>query len=306
MDLLENNGSVHLTSPGIRASDFPEISGNCDYISFNSLGQYLRYRQWTKNLNCGLRINPGLSFVNDERFDPCRKYSKLGVPFEELDAIRDDRKLLKDITGLHIHTNSGSDCYGELEQTIGRLHEQYADMLPQMRWLNLGGGYLLNDPAQFNVLCRVASQLHKQYGLKIFFEPGKAVVGNAGYLVSGVIDLFSSDGKMIAVIDTTVNHLPEVFEYQYRPVVLQDIDNGKHEYRIVGSSCLSGDMFGDYQFDRKLEIGSRIIIANVGAYMLVKANMFNGINLPDIYRLNKDGHLKPVKKYNYSDFRSRL
>ena len=125
-------------------------------------------------------------------------------------------------------------------------------------------------------------------------------------MVASVIDLFTSNGRKIAVVDTTVNHLPEVFEYQYSPQVLQDIPDGRYEYRVVGASCLSGDLFGDYRFDKELETGSRIIFSNVGAYMLVKANMFNGINLPAIYALGRTGEIKQELKFEYKNYRNRL
>ncbi|MEJ2095372.1 MAG: carboxynorspermidine decarboxylase, partial [Gammaproteobacteria bacterium] len=104
----------------------------------------------------------------------------------------------------------------------------------------------------------------------------------------------------------SVNHLPEIFEYQYRPTVLQESTQGKHGYRLAGASCLSGDLFGDYYFDHELTIGSRVIIANVGAYMLVKASMFNGINLPAVYSLDVSGRLRSRKVYEYSHYRERL
>ena len=305
-EVLGNNGSIHLTSPGIRTDEMQEISNTCNYISFNSLSQFLHNRQWTKKLHCGVRINPGLSFVKDERYDPCRKFSKLGIPISELDAVFTNHDLLKEISGLHVHSNCESENYGELEQTINKLIYQHGELLTQMRWLNLGGGYLLKDWDQLDVLCQLVKRLRQRYGLKVYFEPGKSIVDGAGYLVASVIDIFTSNGRKIAVVDTTINHLPEVFEYQYCPHVLQDIPDGKHEYRVVGASCLSGDLFGDYHFDKELQTGSRIIFSNVGAYMLVKANMFNGINLPCIYRLDRAGNLQQVKKYDYTDFRSRL
>lgn len=305
-EILGNNGSIHLTSPGLRTSEMQEISNTCNYISFNSLNQFLHNRQWTKKVRCGVRINPGLSFVRDERYDPCRKFSKLGVSVTELDAIYDNHDFPEEISGLHVHSNCGSENYGELEQTIGKLIHQHGELLTKMQWINLGGGYLLKDQDQLNILSRLVKRLRQQYGLEVYFEPGKAIVDGAGYLVASVIDIFTSNGRKIAVVDTTVNHLPEVFEYQYCPHVLQDIPDGKHEYRIVGASCLSGDLFGDYCFDKELQTGSRIIFSNVGAYMLVKANMFNGINLPCIYRLDQAGHLQQIKKYDYTDFRSRL
>lgn len=305
-EVLGSHGSIHITSPGIRMDDLPEISGTCNYLSFNSLNQFLQNRQWTKKINCGLRVNPDLSFAGDERYDPCCKFSKLGVPLEELESVYINNDFMKEISGIHIHTNCESEDYDELVQTIDKMVEQQSGFLEQMQWLNLGGGYLLNDPDQLHVLCNLVQKLQHLYGLDIYFEPGKAIVDNAGYLVASVIDLFVSNNRKIAVVDTTINHLPEVFEYQYQPQVLQDVPGGRHEYRVVGSSCLSGDLFGDYCFDKELELGSRIIFSGVGAYMMVKANMFNGINLPSIYRLDRTGQIRQVKSYEYRDYRSRL
>ena len=305
-EVLGDHGSIHLTSPGVRTDDMPEISDTCNYLSFNSLNQFLQNRQWTKKIHCGLRVNPELSFAGDKRFDPCCKFSKLGVPLTKLESFCTNSDFMKEISGIHIHTNCESENYNELGQTIDKLVEHQSGFLEQMQWLNLGGGYLLNDPDQLHVLCNLVKKIRHRYGLDIYFEPGKAIIDNAGYLVASVIDLFVSDDRRVAVVDTTINHLPEVFEYQYRPQILQDTTGGRHEYRIVGSSCLSGDLFGNYCFDKPLELGSRIIFADVGAYMMVKANMFNGINLPSVYRLDSTGCLRQVKSYEYSDYRSRL
>ena len=110
-----------------------------------------------------------------------------------------------------------------------------------------------------------------------------------GYLVSEVLDLFQSDGKGVAVLDTTVNHMPEVFEYQYRPEVLGHSDAGSQEYVLAGISCLAGDVFGEYRFDEPLRVGSRVVFTDVGAYTIVKASTFNGIPLPTVYELRDDG-----------------
>jgi len=207
---------------------------------------------------------------------------------------------------LHIHNNCEARDYRSLEQTIGHLREHLPHWLENLQWLNLGGGYMVENRSQLDVLAGVAAALKQEFGLEVFFEPGKGIVGSAGYLVASVIDLFDSGGKQIAVLDTTVNHLPEIFEYQYRPVILNDSPVGRYSYRLAGASCLSGDLFGDYVFDRPLETGSRIIIANMGAYMLVKASMFNGINLPRIYALHEDSELELVKEYTYAHYRDRL
>ncbi len=174
-----------------------------------------------------------------------------------------------------------------------------------MEWINLGGGYFIDDEEQLRELESIIKNVKDKYSLDVFIEPGKGLVGSAGFLVTSVVDLFESNGKQIAVLDTTVNHLPEVFEYQYRPHILQENPDGQYEYRLAGCSCLSGDLFGDYRFDQALEIGSRIIFKNVGAYMLVKANMFNGINLPAVNILKPDEGLELQKEFSYTDFREK-
>src|SRR5262249_52464907 len=120
-----------------------------------------------------------------------------------------------------------------------------------------------------------------------------------------VIDLFRSGGKAIAILDTTINHWPEIFEYQFEPDVLGDDEDGEHVHLLAGSSCLAGDVLGEYGFSEPLRIGSRVVLPNVGAYSQVKAHMFNGINLPAVYSLTGDGDLVLRRRYTYDDFTSR-
>ena len=299
--IADKKGSIHITSPGLREDDVKSVADYADYISFNSMSQWQKYKYLVKaKLNCGLRLNPEKSFARDERYDPCRKYSKLGVPVSQV-----ANENLQGIQGIHLHNNCESNDYTELKQTLEHACELLGPEIENMQWLNLGGGYFIDDAEQLNELEKIIKDLKDKYTLNVFIEPGKGIVGSAGFLVASVVDIFESDGKQIAVLDTTVNHLPEVFEYQYRPHILQEDPDGKYEYRLAGCSCLSGDLFGDYCFQQALEIGSRVTFKNVGAYMLVKANMFNGINLPTVNILKPDETLVMEKEFSYSDFRKK-
>ena len=300
-DSSGKQGTIHITSPGLREDDVKALVDFADYISFNSMGQWQRYKDHVnRKLNCGLRINPGISFVKDERYDPCRKYSKLGVPASTLVNIN-----LDGIQGIHLHNNCESNDYSELQQTVDHVCTFFGSELDRMQWLNLGGGYFLDDEKQLHGFETIIKDLKNKYALDIFIEPGKGIVGSAGFLVSSVVDMFESDGKQIAILDTTVNHLPEVFEYQYKPEIVQEDPEGNFEYRLAGCSCLSGDLFGDYRFEQTLKIGSRVIFKNVGAYMFVKANMFNGINLPTLNILKIDEELLMEREFFYTDFREK-
>ncbi|NIN35214.1 MAG: carboxynorspermidine decarboxylase [Gammaproteobacteria bacterium] len=302
-EILKDSTRIHLTSPGIRPADGKVIADHCGYVSFNSLSQWQQFAPVFKKLSFGLRVNPGVSYALDVRFDPCRPASKLGVA---LAAITDSDQLPAQLHGLHIHNNCESRDLEQLVVSVEKLMGTNPLLLQRLNWINFGGGYLFERYSDLDPLVGLSRTLKEKYKLDLFFEPGKGIVGSAGYVVASVIDMFRADDKTIAVLDTSVNHLPEIFEYQYRPMLLQESTQGKHGYRLAGASCLSGDLFGDYFFDHELKIGSRIVIANVGAYMLVKASMFNGINLPAVYSLDASGRLHPRKVYDYSHYRERL
>jgi carboxynorspermidine decarboxylase len=75
---------VHVTSPGLRERDCAELGRHCDAISFNSLSQSARVGGYFGHMRTSLRVNPQISQIDDERYDPCRKHSKLGEPASNL------------------------------------------------------------------------------------------------------------------------------------------------------------------------------------------------------------------------------
>jgi carboxynorspermidine decarboxylase len=95
-----------------------------------------------------------------------------------------------------------------------------------------------------------------------------------------------------------------VFEYQKPPLLHEHDPQGQYGAILAGCTCLAGDVFGEYRFSKPVAIGDRLIFKNLGAYSLVKANRFNGYNLPDIYMFNSAG-LKKVKNYHYADYRQQ-
>jgi carboxynorspermidine decarboxylase len=305
--VLAKKGTVHLTTPGIQPFELDELRRLCNLVAFNSLPQF---RRFAPRLNApdqvGLRINPQLSVVNDLRYDPCRLHSKLGVTLDRLaKKWKQHPRRFDRLSGLLFHTNCDSMSFEPLCHTVRRLERKLGAILSHISWINLGGGYLFGLGSQSEVLGELVYRLQSRYGLVVYIEPGAALVRNAGYLITTVVDLFRQGGKSIAVLDTTVNHMPEVFEYQFKPDILGADDNADHEYQLVGSSCLAGDVFGTYGFRQRLRVGSRVVLTNFGAYTMVKAHMFNGINLPSIYSVTPSGTLILKRRFTYDDFLSR-
>lgn len=292
---LGDSGNLHLCTVAVPPQHADELADICDYVTFNSLSQL---DHWTPafagRASIGLRVNPGHSFLDDHRYDPCRLHTKLGVSLDDLAASTDRISPMTD--GLHIHSNCDSTDLGELLETVQVLDSRLGHVLSQVKWVNLGGGYLFDQGADIGPLKEAVSLIRDRYDAEVIIEPGAAFVRDSGYIVASVLDLFNSDGKQIAVLDTTVNHMPEVFEYQFRPDVVGHSDTSPHEYVLAGISCLAGDVFGEYRFDEPLDIGSRIVFSNAGAYTVVKANTFNGIPLPTIYELRDDGSFVEMER----------
>ena len=298
--LVTEDQTVHLFTPGVMDYELPRIADLCNFLTINSLPQWSRLsRRIPAEVMCGLRMNPGLSLVDDPRYDPCRPDSKLGIPLPELAALDPwpDR-----VVGLHLHNNCDSLDWRELERSVERVESALGGRLPSLRWINLGGGYLVQEARHVEALRRTVDRLSSRDGLDVFIEPGAALVRDAGFLVASVLDLFKSGDHMVAVLDTSVNHAPEVFEYQYSPPIAGSMENGKYRYVMAGRSCLAGDLFGQYGFDEPLEIGSRVVFTRMGAYTTVKMHYFNGVNLPSIYRCTTGGELVLDKQYQCRDY----
>ncbi|TAK61442.1 carboxynorspermidine decarboxylase [Methylobacter sp.] len=296
---LAGQGNIHLTTPGIRRDELDELSLLCSHISFNSFTQYQRYSEAAQaKSSIGLRVNPKLSFLHDDRFDPCREHSKLGVDIKQLcRTIRLDQ-----IQGLHIHNVFSATDFSPLIKTVEKLQQHLGIGLAELEWLNLGGGYLFGQIEDYRPFVELVNKLTHDFGLEVYIEPGKAVVGRAGYLVATVLDSFVSDGETIVILDTSVNHNPEVFEYQRQPELHEHEPEGQYAAILAGCTCLAGDVFGKYRFKEPLQVGDKVVFKNVGAYSLIKANRFNGYNLPDIY-LSNSLRVKKVKHYDYQDYR---
>lgn len=304
-EVLQGADSVHLTTPLLTESDVEEVASICDFVSFNSLCQADRFRQrFDGRTSRGLRVNPQLSLLSDERYDPCRRASKLGVPIGCLERIQlNNPQALEEFDGLHFHTNCDSDRFSHLANTVDVLHRRLAPTLARCGWVNLGGGYLFEESSDLWQLSSVVELLSKHYGVRIFLEPGTAVVRKCASLVASVVDLFESDGREIAVLDTSVNHMPEVFEYQFQPDVLGHREGAEYRYVMAGGTCLAGDVFGEYQFDDPLDIGSRVVFRDMGSYTLVKAHCFNGIPLPKIYSIGPSGGPMLQQRFSYNNFK---
>lgn len=299
-------GETHVFSPAYREDEFEEILKCADDIVFNSPTQVKKYAQKAKSLgkSVGLRVNPECSTQEGHAiYDPCSPGSRLGTTLANF-----DESILPLLDGLHFHTlcEQNSD---DLETTAKAFEEKFGKYLKGMKWLNFGGGHhITRKDYDREKLISVVKHFREKYDVEVYLEPGEAVVLNAGFLVSTVLETMNN-GMDIAILDTSAAcHMPDVIEMPYRPPLMNSGEPNEKAftYRLGGPTCLAGDVIGDYSFDEPLKEGDRVIFEDMALYTMVKTNTFNGMPLPSILYRKSDGEIITVKTFGYEDFVSRL
>ena len=302
----EFGGEVHVFKPAYTEEEFEALLAVADHLVFNSPRQVEKYaaRARAAGKQVGLRVNPEHSTQEGHAiYDPCAPGSRLGTTLANFDPAQ-----LPLLDGLHMHTLCEQDS-DDLESTVQALEEKFGPYLHGLKWLNLGGGHHITRPGyDVERLVKLVRRLHETYGVEVYLEPGEAVVLNAGFLVSQVLEVVHN-GMDIAILDASAAcHMPDVLEMPYRPPVRGSGQPGEkaHTYRLAGPTCLAGDVIGDYSFDEPLEEGSRIVLEDMALYTMVKTNTFNGMPLPDLCLRHEDGTLELVRRFGYEDFKGRL
>ena len=327
---FEEFGSpAHTYSPAYTEADFPTILSCSSHITFNSLSQYRRFQPMVeaynrehpeKRVSCGLRINPEYSEIETELYNPCAPGSRFGVLASDLaEALHSSLFTFhpSSIEGFHCHNHCESSAEA-LQESLKHLEAKFGQWLPQLKWLNLGGGHLMTRK-DYNVelLISLIKGLRSRYpNLRIILEPGSAFAWQTGPLVASVVDIVENHGIRTAILDVSFTcHMPDCLEMPYQPEVrgAKMVKDGStssslssHIYRLGGNSCLSGDFMGLWEFDHELQVGEELIFEDMIHYTTVKTTMFNGIHHPSIVLRHMDGPEELLREYCYEDYRNRM
>ncbi|MFO8001724.1 MAG: carboxynorspermidine decarboxylase [Marinilabilia sp.] len=305
----EMGNPAHTYCPAYTDEDFPEIMAFSSHITFNSVGQFERFRPMLNNhsshISAGLRINPEYSEVSTDLYNPCSPGSRLGIPAGNMpDTLPDG------IEGLHFHALCESSGY-ELEKVLRNVENKFGKQLKQIKWLNMGGGHLITRK-DYDVphLIDLLKRFKEKWGLHLILEPGSAFAWETGVLVSKVEDIVENHGIKTAMLNVSFTaHMPDCLEMPYKPRItgaFHEPVQGLPTYRMGGNSCLAGDFMGYWSFNTPLQHGDRIVFEDMIHYTIVKTTMFNGVPHPSIAFWNDDRGLTMIRKFAYNDYKSRM
>ena len=296
----------HVYSPAYTPAEMAELVAICDHISFNSLAQLESHRPlWQgSRASVGLRVNPEHSTQEGHAiYDPCAPGSRLGIRRCDMPA-----RLPNGVEGLHFHTLCEQDA-APLVETFAAFEQAFGEYLPQLRWLNLGGGHHITRPGyDLAALEDLILSIREKYGLEVYLEPGEAIALNAGTLITTVLDIVPGETPVLILDASAACHMPDVLEMPYRPPLHGAGLPGEKPYtcRLAARTCLAGDVIGDYSFDAPPQVGDRLVFGDMAIYTMVKNNTFNGMPLPDIAWRDAEGGCRVIRRFGYEDFKTRL
>ncbi|RQD67713.1 carboxynorspermidine decarboxylase [Campylobacter hepaticus] len=304
---------IHTYSPAFKDDEMNQIASLSDHIIFNSLTQFDKFKHSAQSNSIGLRCNLEFSIAPKELYNPCGKYSRLGIRAKDLENM--DLSLVK---GLHFHALCEESAHS-LERVLEVFEKKFGKWIGQMQWINFGGGHHITKKAydieKLIVLCQNFSD---KYGVQVYLEPGEAVGWQTGNLVASVIDIVENE-KHIAILDTSSEaHMPDTIIMPYMSEVLNarnlatreneklsNLKDNEFAYVLAGNTCLAGDIMGEYAFKKKLNIGDKIVFLDQIHYSIVKNTTFNGIKLPNLMLLNTQNKLQMIREFSYKDYALR-
>jgi diaminopimelate decarboxylase len=243
-------------------------------------------REMNKLAPVSLRVNPDVDAKTHPYISTGLKENKFGIPFEEAESLYASSRQFTNlrITGLDCHIGSQLtelDPFAEACEKMLELLDRLEGQGLQIEHLDLGGGLGIrysaeNPPAAqdyVNALCGQIGQ-RKQ---RILIEPGRALVGNSGLLLTRVEYLKHSPHRNFAIVDAAMNDLmrPSLYGAYHEILPLTAKNDGDVKtYQVVGPVCETGDFLGH---DRELALseGDLLAVMSAGAYGMSMSSNYN-------------------------------
>jgi diaminopimelate decarboxylase len=243
-------------------------------------------RRHHRTARVSLRVNPDLDPGTHPHISTGHRDSKFGVPLSQVREYYAEARGLPNLELAGLSTHIGSQItdtspFVEAARKVAALVRDLREDGVVLKYLDLGGGlgiaYQEEPPVPAEYAAALLGPL-RELGVKIIIEPGRALVGNAGILVTRVLYVKETDVKRFVVVDGAMNDLirPVLYEafHEIRPV--QQHQRGSMQIAdVVGPVCESGDFFARERELPIVEAGELLAVMSAGAYGFVMASNYN-------------------------------
>ncbi len=244
-----------------------------------------------------LRVNPDIDAHTHKYISTGRKEDKFGISPWEFESVTNLIKNLKNVKliGLHFHVGSqitDMSVFPLLCRMVEQLQKWFIDRGIKIENLNLGGGLGIdyanpneNPIANFkDYFTLINRNLIVRPGQKVHFEPGRAIVGQCGHLISRVLYVKIGQKMKFVILDAGMNDLIRPALYQAHHAIENLVSTGKiTKYDVVGPVCESSDKFGHNILLPETHRGDFVALHSAGAYGQVMAMKYNQKDLAKAY-----------------------
>jgi len=254
-----------------------------------------------------LRINPDVDAKTHRKISTGKSENKFGIPLKHArDAYRKAAALPGlEVVGVDMHIGSQIIDLEPFDNAFALLAEFTETLRADghaIRHVDLGGGLGIpyrfdNDPPPLPTAYSDIVRRHvEKLGVKVIFEPGRLIVGNAGILVSRVIYVKEGDAKNFVIIDAAMNDLirPTLYDawHDIRPVRQAEIGAPRIVADVVGPVCETGDFMAQDRDLPRVAAGDLISIGTAGAYGAVQAGTYNSrLLVPEVLVKGDEFHV---------------
>jgi len=286
---------ILFTANNITDDEMHEIKKTGVLFNIGSLSRLQKFSAAYPGSEVCIRFNPDVYAGEHKHVQTGGAITKFGVLLSEVDRIKEiTNKYNIKVIGLHEHTGSGisetDKIYKSMTNLLGIANQQD---FPYLQFIDFGGGFKVPykptstriDYAGFGEkISSIFSDFCKRYGrdLYIYFEPGKYIVAESGYLLMEVNSIKNNRGRLIAGTNSGFNHLirPLLYDAYHQ---IENISNPNGElkiYDVCGNICETGDCFAEQRELPEIREGDKLIIKNAGAYCYSMGSIYNLRSMP--------------------------
>jgi len=300
--------NVLYTSNGISFAEIEEAVAAGVHINIDSLSNLEKFgKKYGHSYPVGIRLRPNIMAGGNLKISTGHDKSKFGIPVEqisELEQIVRDNNIF--IRTLHIHTGSEIKDAGVFVKGIEVLFDLIPHF-PELEVIDLGGGFKVpykEDEKETNI-AELAQKLKQAFidhplangkELQVWFEPGKFLVSECGYLLAEVNVLKQNADVIIAGINTGLNHLIRPMMYDaYHTISNLSNPNGEEKKHMITGYICETDTFASDRMLPEVKEGHVLCIHNAGAYGYEMASNYNSRYRPAEV-LVKDGEAILIRK----------
>lgn len=233
------------------------------------------------------RVNPDVDAGTHAKISTGRAENKFGIPIgTAVDAFRFAASLPGlDAVGVAVHIGSQLTDLGPLEQAFGAVGGLIADLRAEgfeITRADLGGGLgvphspHVADPPSPAAYGAMVARITRGWDVRLTFEPGRLIVGNAGVLVARVVRVKQGAATSFVIIDAAMNDLlrPSLYD-AWHDIDVVRLGKGRMTATVVGPVCESGDTFAENREMPAVAAGDLIVFRTAGAYGATMASTYN-------------------------------